>query len=158
MSRKTRRSRRSAGTRYPARRQAATSGFDQYILGALDAPVLSVSGVQGRSPAPSSAITLRRLVRARQSAIRRSKALIRVSESRKAPFRARPRSGFSAESLIPHWTDDTEARRIPPPRGSSICSRRAERREVIFAKRLTGLGASAKRKRTTDSSIHCGVH
>lgn len=107
----------------------------------------------------------------------RSRAILRqvsapkiVPSTRRAPTSSR---FSSTRHLIGYWTADravpspgrrgtsssSPGRRvpssIPPPRGSTVCERRAERRAVIFATRSTGKGSRANRRFTNESRLTC---
>lgn len=80
-----------------------------------------------------------------------------------------PRRLSSVRTLIRTVVGDTKRRSVRSPEfrftrlmnsafplgRPSLCDRRRSRREVIFAKSLTGKGARARRVHTSDSFINC---
>lgn len=123
----------------------------------ITAPVLSLYNL----PPPSRGGLVHKSIGRRASTITRSPVgfvgkapRLLPSTSTRYFASSSSRASPSGLDLINHWSTD----RIPEPRGSSVCSKRAARRSVLFSKNLTSAGAASKRKHTVESSIHCGGH
>nr|QJB19983.1 MAG: hypothetical protein [Microvirus sp.] len=65
------------------------------------------------------------------------------------PVRSQPRSAARPYTFL------SPSLAFKYPKRALVCVRRKQRREVLFARRRTGMGARSVRRRTHDSSYRC---